>query len=256
MDAVILAVVQGITEFLPISSSGHLVIFQSILGFKEPPVFYDILLHLGTLLAVVVYFRQQLWLLLTDKKALGLWTKLAVATLPAVAFGLFLESYLVTIFSSLVLVGISLIFTGGLLFSTCLIPPKKKEGDRQGDEREKEISLKDALFIGFFQALAIFPGVSRSGMTLSSGLWRGLSRRKAFSFAFLLAIPAILGAVIIEAKDDLSESLGWPAFLGVLVAGGVGYISLKLLEKILRSKKLYLFGFYCLVLGIALLILG
>jgi len=247
-QAVFLAVLQGLTEFLPISSSGHLVIFQKLFGLK-PPVFFDILVHFGTLGAILVYFRKRLIRILKglfrqERKSWRLVGLLFLGTMPAVVFGLFLQNYLEPLFDSLVLVGFSLLFTSSLLFST------RKLG--QLKHNFNQLKLKESFLIGCFQALAILPGVSRSGATIVSGLWFGLKRESAFQFSFLLAIPAISGALILQMPklflgqfNNLNQGI-----LAMIIAGVTGYFSLKALERVLIESKLWLFGIYCLALGL------
>lgn len=244
-QAAILAVIQGLTEFLPASSSGHLVILQKLFNFSEPPVLFDILVHVGTLGAVVIYFRKELvkisrqtvWLIL-------------LGTVPAAIFGLFLQNHIEQIFNSLKLVGLSLLVTAGFLFST----QKLKSFNRQFNK----LNWKDALFVGAFQALAILPGISRSGSTIVSGLWRKFNRETAFRFSFYLAIPAILGALILQTPDLIYSPCAYlsQGILGMLIAGVVGYGALRILENILLQAKLWLFGLYCLFLSLLLLLLS
>lgn len=241
-QAIFLAFVQGLTEFLPISSSGHLVIFQKIFGL-ESPVFFDILVHVGTLGAILFYFKKELTKI--SKKTIWL---IIIGTIPAAIVGLFLQNYILQIFNSLKLVGISLLVTAGLV----LISRRFKTLNRQFNE----LNWKDALFVGVFQALAILPGVSRSGSTIVSGLWRKLDKEIAFKFSFYLAIPAILGALILQIPDLIyypCDYLG-QGVLGMIIAGVVGYGALKILEKTLVQAKFWFFGIYCLVLGIILLL--
>jgi undecaprenyl-diphosphatase len=244
IEAIALAVVQGLTEFLPVSSSGHLVVAQRFLGFEQPPISFDIILHLGTLLAVFIYFRKELLSLLKlqNRSLLGF---LVIGSLPVAFFGLFLAPYLEQVFSSLVLVGLALITTGLILLSTY-----------SAGQGKKKINWLDSLFIGFLQALAVIPGVSRSGATIGAGLWRQLSREDAFRFSFLLSIPAILGASLFELRGleggEISLGVG---LIGVVTAALVGYFSLRLLERLLVSSRFYLFGFYCLAFGLAVLLL-
>ncbi len=241
-QAIFLAIVQGLTEFLPISSSGHLVIFQKLFNLVEPPVLFDILVHLGTLIAVLIYFRKAL-----VKISLKTVWLIIIGTIPAVIFGLLLQSHITQIFNSLKLVGVTLLVTGGLLFLS--------KQFKQLNRRFSHLKWSDALFIGAFQALAILPGISRSGATIVSGLWRRLDRETAFQFSFYLAVPAILGALVLQIPDLIYSPCGYleQGILGMVIAGAVGYGALKILEKALLSAKLWLFGVYCLVLGIVVL---
>jgi undecaprenyl-diphosphatase len=252
-QAIILAIVQGVTEFLPISSSGHLVILQKLFNFSQPPVLFDILVHVGTLGAIIFYFKKELIMLTKkiikkEKTELNISLMIAIGTLPAAIIGIFLQGYIIQIFNSLKLVGISLLITAGFLFSSKFIKIPRKDF--------KYLNWKDALFVGFFQALAILPGVSRSGSTIVAGLWRDLERRPAFLFSFYLAIPAILGALILQIPDLIYRPHFYvnEGILGMIIAGIIGYFSLGILEKSLKSAKLYWFGFYCLIAGVLILI--
>lgn len=244
-QAIILAIVQGVTEFLPISSSGHLVIMQKLFNFSQPPVLFDIFVHVGTLGAIIIYFKKELKIIIRKNKILLM---VVIGTLPAAVIGFFLQNYIVQIFNSLRMVGISLLITAGLLFSSKFI----KEPSRDF----KYLNWKDALFVGFFQALAILPGVSRSGSTIVSGLWRGLKRENAFIFSFSLAIPAILGALVLQVPALFDSPYFYlnQSILGMIVAGIVGYFTLRILEKTLKSTKFHWFSVYCLILGLIVLI--
>ena len=241
-QAIFLAIIQGLTEFLPISSSGHLVIFQKLFGLK-PPVLFDILVHVGTLGAIIAYFLKPL--LKISKHTLLL---VIIGTIPAIVVGLFLQRYITQIFDSLKLVGVALLMTAGLL----LVSKRFKLLNR----RFKYLKWQDALFVGIFQVLAILPGVSRSGSTIVAGLARKLDRETAFRFSFYLAIPAILGALALQIPDLIDWQVNYlsQGILGMIIAGAVGYEALKILEKTLLGAKFWLFGIYCLVLGIVILL--
>jgi undecaprenyl-diphosphatase len=243
LQAIFLAVVQGLTEFLPVSSSGHLVIFQKLFGL-EPPVLFDILVHVGTLGAVVFYFRKE-WLKLSRQT---IWL-VVVGTVPAVIVGLLLQPYLVQIFDSLRLVGITLLITAGLLFWS--------RGFKSLNRGFKQTKWEDGVWVGLFQALAILPGISRSGSTIVAGLSRKLKREMALRFSFYLAIPAILGALVLQIPDLMVSPCGYlqQGILGMVVAGVVGYGALKILESFLLKARLWFFGFYCLLLGIVIFLL-
>ena len=241
-QAIFLAIIQGLTEFLPISSSGHLVIFQKLFGLK-PPVLFDILVHVGTLGAIIAYFLKPLSKI--SKHTLLL---VVIGTIPAVVVGLFLQTYITQIFDSLKLVGVALLMTAGLL----LVSKRFKLLNR----RFKYLKWQDALFVGIFQVLAILPGVSRSGSTIVAGLARKLDRETAFRFSFYLAIPAILGALALQIPDLIDGQVNYlsQGILGMIIAGAVGYEVLKILEKTLLGAKFWLFGIYCLVLGMIILL--
>jgi undecaprenyl-diphosphatase len=251
-QAIFLAIIQGITEFLPISSSGHLVIFQKIFGLK-PPILFDVLVHVGTLGAIFFFFKRRLTgiikgLAQRDQESINFVCLIAIGSVPAVVMGFLLKSYLEMIFNSLKLVGFSLLLTSFLLFST-----RKASGKKHFNQ----LKWPESLLIGVFQALAILPGVSRSGATISAGFWQKLDQKTAFEFSFLLAIPAIVGALTLEIPALIYSSPGYLAqgILGMIIAGLVGHFSLKILKQTLFSKKFWVFGVYCFFLGLLVLLL-
>lgn len=246
LEAILLGVVQGLTEFLPISSSGHLVIGQKLLGLEQAPVFFDILVHGGTLAAIVVFFRRQLIKFFSSWRN---WQLVFIASLPAGIIGLILDRYTEVIFNSLLVVGVGLLVTGCLLWLTKYFTVQKAS----------RLNFKSALLIGSFQALAILPGISRSGATISAALISGLGQQQAFSFSFFLAIPAILAALFLQFLSFTAESASWrtmysgnffTGLLGFMVAALVGYFSLKLLQQILKTARFHRFAYYCLCLAI------
>ncbi len=250
----ILGVVQGLTEFLPVSSSGHLVLAQRFLKVDPPGVFLEAVLHLGTLVAVLVIFRQDILQLAKAIFSRGEGRKeiirLVVATLPIVFVGFFLKTQIEAAFTSSLLVGICLLITGGLLFVA----------DRAGRSAEEDaIRLPNALVIGFAQAAALLPGISRSGVTIGTGMLLGIRGREAARFSFLLAIPAILAAggfkltqAVGRASLDKAEWAG--LLLGALAAAVVGALAINGLLAIIARGKLKVFGIYCLALGLAAII--
>lgn len=248
---VVLAIIQGITEFLPVSSSGHLVIMQKLFGFSSAPVAFDVLLHLGSLIAMVIFLRKSLTdLFFKWKKNLDLITLILVSSIPAALFGFLFKKTLEETFNSLTLLSISYLVTALLLFSTKLIQQllDKKE------KSLKEVKISDAIIVGLFQALAILPGISRSGATITAGLWSGFSEATAFTFSFFLAIPAIIGASLLEFPKMLNESGSWGlGLLGMAISAASSFFAIKALEKVLKGKKLFLFGWYCLILSLFLL---
>jgi len=247
-QVVILALIQGIAEFLPISSSGHLVIIQSLMHITNTAVF-DIMLHLGSLIAIVVYFRRPLLdiiqgLLTLNPKALKTVKLILIGTVPAIIVGAFLQKRLELLFSTPRLVGFSLLITAVFLFSTRFT--------KIGTKQLKDLKFKDALLVGIFQAIAILPGISRSGSTLTTGLWRQATPQSTFEFSFLLAIPAIAGAALLQVPHLLKEPALYlqQAFVGLLISAVVSYLALTILSTVLKHSKLWLFGFYCLLLGL------
>jgi len=246
-QAVLLGIIQGLTEFLPVSSSGHLVIFQSLLGLKEPMIIFDVFLHVGTLFAVFVAFWDDIRYLLTHiiSKEVGLFI---IATIPAALMGYFLEDYFTLLFSSLIAVACALILTGILLFIS----------DRfKGNRSAKQIGIKEALVIGIFQGLAITPGLSRSGSTIFGALLCQMERKEAARFSFLLSIPIILGAAAKSVLDMASAgtvSFEWTYFLGAAVAAVFGYLAIKIFLKLLAKANLRIFSFYCWIISAIVII--
>lgn len=255
----ILGAVQGVTEFLPVSSSAHLVITQNLFGFKEPQLLLDTILHLGTLMAVVIFLWKDI-ARLTVAAFLGL-ASLAkgdnplrtnpdfliavcviIATIPTGIMGVLFKKKFEAMFGSLTMVGIFLLVTGTILFLTKYFYGKEK----------REMTILDSLLIGVAQGIAICPGISRSGITISTGIFRRLDPLFAAKFSFLLSIPAILGAALVQSKGMIAishQGLGC-IFLGFLTAAVFGYISLTVLVRIVKNFKLHYFSFYCWTVGI------
>ncbi len=248
IQALILGIVQGFTEFLPISSSGHLVLAQAILGIEQPGNEFEILVHLGTLASVLLVFFndiKSLLLSLTSKKSQLFIFFVLVGTLPAICIGLGFKNILESLFDNMDAVGGALIFTGLMLYCSSFIKRKNREH-----------SIVTSILIGCAQAVAIIPGVSRSGMTICTALFLGLSPKEAARFSFLLAIPAISGAGILTVLDvsggfQLPLSVSIVAFLSSF---GVGVVALKWLLGWLEQGKLHYFGAYCLSVGIITLV--
>jgi len=250
LQAIILGIVQGITEFLPISSSGHLIVLQRVFGMEEPALTFDIVVHLGTLVSIVAVFWADILAII--KKPFGKMTGLLiVGTIPAVIAGLFLRNVMETHFRTGIWLAAAFTLTGVLLVLA----------DRfvTGHKEERDITWFDAFFIGCCQALAIPPGISRSGTTITGALTRGLNRETAARFSFLLAIIAITGAGVLETAEVLQdgarvESIGiMPLIFGFLAAALVGYLCIRLLLRLIKACKLRYFSFY--LWGLAALIL-
>lgn len=266
-QAFILGIVQGITEFLPISSSGHLVITPYILGWSlnEEYIFtFDVLVQMGTLVAVIVYFWKYLSKILvsvikgiiekkpfrTEEAKLG-WL-VVLATIPAVLGGLFLKDQVASAFQSVQITSIFLLLTALLLWLA--------EKFSEQVKKMENLTVMDAFIIGCFQILAIFPGLSRSGSTIAGGVLRKLEREEAAKFSFLMSIPVMLGAGVMSINDltrisNLTEFL--PVMLvGFLTAAGVGFISIHWLLKFLNKNKLSLFSIYCVLIAVITLIIS
>lgn len=245
-EALVLGIIQGLTEFLPVSSSGHLVIGQELLGISVPGNAFEVVVHLGTLGSVLLVFwpdiRQllkSLKLATTQKYILAI----AIGTLPAVIVGLLFKDVITEAFDNIRVVAITLLITGTVLLSTKFIKMKLKD-----------ISIGRGLLIGLAQAFAIIPGISRSGMTISLAMFLGVAPEKAAKFSFLLAIPAIAGAGLLTSLDlmESSEPMlpGIVLFVGFLSSLLVGWISLKWLIGLIKSGKFHWFGIYCIIVGL------
>jgi undecaprenyl-diphosphatase len=256
-QSIFLGIVQGLTEFLPISSSGHLVLFQSLFGLKEPPIFFDVMLHLGTLLAVVVYFWADIWGIIKgivslakkkeeNREMVRLFLWIILATLPTGLLGILFKDWFESFFSKPKIVGLMLIITGLVLWLTRWA---KKDGKPLGRMR-----WLDTILIGIAQGLAIIPGISRSGATISTGLFCGLNRELSARFSFLLSIPAILGATLLEMDKMSSGGPLWITLVGSVIAFGIGILALNLLIKIIRIGKISNFSYYCYGVGILMII--
>ena len=246
----VLAVIQGITEFLPISSDGHLAIAMPLLcGGKQPEnmLGLTIVLHMGTLLSIVIFYWRRIWELLREDR----WTivTIVIGSIPAAIAGFTLKYYAKDILESTLLAGAMLFVTGSFLLFLRVKP--------EGQTEYQQLTILQALIIGAFQATAILPGLSRSGSTIASGVGVGMTRRSAATYSFLLAIPAIAGAGVLEARGLLKgESLGSPwthLLAGVVVSFVVGLIALWCLNRWLAKGKLHYFAWYCFALGAVVL---
>lgn len=247
LDAILWGLVQGLTEFLPISSSGHLVVVPEFFGREAPDLTTSVILHAGTLLAVVVYFWKDLRMLLRvdlpDPRRLVL--LLAAASLPVAILGLAFEDWFDQAFGKPRWVGVALIATGMIL----LLSMRFRGGTREFENS----TLSDAMLVGTAQAFALIPGISRSGSTITMGLFRGFSDIDALRFSFLLGVPAIAGATVNQLVKT-SFNLTTENFIGFVVAAISGYAAIALLVKALTRFGLGPFAAYCFVLGAATLI--
>jgi len=251
LEILIAGMVQGFTEFLPVSSSGHLVFVHAIFGFKEPTMIFDVYLHFATLLAVVIFFRGDI-LDIFRKRQWGLAMMIAAASVPAVAAGLLFESKVEALFSDPFRVCLMLLVTGGILFAAHFLRNiRKAEGTSP--------NFLSAMVVGVAQAVALFPGISRSGATISAGMMSGIKAEEAFRFSFLLSIPVIAGAAgyhlfFTDIKSELAAEMS--RYLpGMLLSFICGMFSLYILKSAIIHRKLHYFGFYCLAAGTAGLLL-
>lgn len=254
LQAIILGIVQGLGEFLPISSSAHLVLLPKILNWNNPELnslTFDVALHMGTLLAVVLYFWKD-WIKLLKAAAnrrttseKRLFWYLVVATIPGGIFGVLLEKKAESTFRSPILIAVMMIFMGILLY----IADKKRQA-----RRLDTMTMTDAIFIGLSQALAIIPGVSRSGSTMTTARWLSMTREDAARFSFLMSTPIILGAGILKLKDLTPAALSLPFFAGIISSFIVGIISIEFLLKFLKKSNFGIFVGYRFLVGIGVII--
>jgi undecaprenyl-diphosphatase len=245
IEAIILSVIQGITEWFPVSSSGHLALMQQFFGFQNLP--YDVFLHFAGIFAVLFVFKREILKLLSfNRVSLKYISLLVIALIPAGFVGFLLSDWIENLFSNMTYLGIFFIVSGLVVYST-----------KFSIERKSDINNKDAWFIGLLQVLAILPGISRSGMTISAGLFKGVSKRAAIRFSFLMSIPLILGASALKAKDLMISNINLSILvISFIITFFVSLITIKLLIKIIKSDKFYLFGIYNIILGLVVLIVS
>lgn len=265
-DALILGLLQGLTEFLPVSSSGHLVLVQNYLGMTEPELMFGVAVHMGTLAAIfVVFFREiaaafsgffrllprlvpgrvETPLSQDPGAALALW--IIVGSVPTAIIGLAIHRHAESIYASVPLVAALLMVTGLILLATKFA--------RQGKDEPAAMRLWQALVIGTAQGLAVLPGISRSGATIATGLFCGLTRETAARYSFVLSLPAVMGALLLEVLDAQAPGTAQlPALLaGAFMAAVTGWLALTLLLKVVRRGGLWMFAPYCLLLGAGVL---
>ena len=240
INIVILGLIQGLTEFLPVSSSGHLVIIQSFFpDFSQPGILFDVFLHFGTLFAILVYFRKTILTLSVKYLAF-----LGIGTVPAVFAGLFFRTQVVALFQDVRIVGWALIITAIFNLLSDKTPAKNRK-----------LSIKNSFLIGIAQAFAIIPGISRSGLTIFAAVKQGIDRKKAAEFSFLLSMPAVLGANILEIIS--SEAQGDKSlknyFFGFFLAFVSGLLALHLVISFLQKRNFKYFSLYCLIVGLLIL---
>ena len=251
-EVIVLSVLQGIAEFLPISSSGHLVLGKELLGLGEVGMRLDIMLHVGTLVAIFAFYWAIIRRIIVNLE----WSyvlKVVVSAVPAGLVGVLFKDQLEAAFSSPRMVGGALVFTGLVLTATRFLP-----------KGEREVSFMGAIWMGLAQALAILPGVSRSGMTLAAARAARIEAAKSAEFSFLMSAPPIAGAALLEVLKGLKAAdavaptaeLGWGiCVFGAVLAAVVGFFALKLLLASLKGRWFWLFGPYCLAAGLLTLIL-
>ncbi|MCK9442908.1 MAG: undecaprenyl-diphosphate phosphatase [Tissierellaceae bacterium] len=266
-EAIILGIFQGIAEFLPISSSGHLVILQNLFSIKEGNLFFTEMLHLGTLISIfVVYFNDIIKMIIEFLKllsslfrgekihSLNKYQKLAiliiVGSVPTAIIGLTLEDFFESLYTSILPIGFAFIITGFLLW----IAEKRSYENKKA----KDMTYLDSVIIGTAQGIAIIPGISRSGSTIVAGLLRGLNKPLATEYSFLLALPATFGAGLLGilklVKSNSEIVVNFPLVVGVITSAIVGILSLKVLITLLNKNKLHLFSYYLWIIGIITII--
>ncbi|MFH1281260.1 MAG: undecaprenyl-diphosphate phosphatase [Candidatus Omnitrophota bacterium] len=240
---IILGAVQGLTEFLPVSSSGHLVILQKILNIQGHLVATSVVLHLGTLLAVIIFFWKDILNLLRNLK---LFIQLCVVVIITGSIGIWGKDFFESLFSSAKVVAVAWIFTGVILLATKKFTQLNKD----------KLQTKDLLILGLAQSLAIIPGISRSGITISTLFFRKIQRSLAFSISFLVSIPIVFGAALLEARkiESLAQADIKNLLVGLIFSFIFGLVALLVLKLMIHKAKFYLFGYYCLLMSILTLL--
>lgn len=268
LSAILQAIIQGLTEFLPVSSSGHLSVYQHFTGNSgEGALMFSAILHLGTLVAVFVCFWQQIFALIIEffamvkdiftgkfsfknmepaRRVIFMFIISTAVLIPFYIFKGFFESFSED--ASILAEGICFLYTAAILFMA--------DRTEKGTKEITDVSMKDAATIGFFQAVALLPGVSRSGSTISAGIFSGLKRSEAISYSFILGIPAILGGCLVEVKDGLASEADISilnCIIGFVVAAVVGLLAIKLVQWLMKSDKFKVFYIYTAILGVVVI---
>lgn len=271
LDAILQAIIQGLTEFLPVSSSGHLSLYQHFTGNSgEGALMFSALLHLGTLAAVIAVFWRQIVALVLEffsmikdiftgkftfknvrpeRRLIFMFIISTAVLIPFYIFKGFFESFAED--ASILAEGVCFLYTAAILFMADMSP--------RGNRRMTDLRTPDAVRIGFFQAVALLPGVSRSGSTISAGLFSGLRRDEAVSYSFILGIPAILGGGIVELKEGIEAGGGagvLQCIIGVVIAAIVGFLAIKLVQWLIKSDKFKIFYIYTAALGLVVIVIS
>ncbi|MBU1905670.1 MAG: undecaprenyl-diphosphate phosphatase [Candidatus Omnitrophica bacterium] len=244
LNHILLGIIQGLTEFLPVSSSGHLIIAQKILGVQGDGIAISVILHLGTICALVIFFFKEILKTLSNIRLI---TFIMITTIITGIIGLLGKSFFESLFSSPKLVALALLITGLVLIST-----RRYINSTKRDM----LDVQDAVTLGIVQSIAIIPGISRSGITISSLLYRKVDKETCFKFSFLASIPAIIGAVVLEAKKiDFALQAGFANFsAGFLASLLSGLFALWVLKLVLDKSKLHYFGYYCIAVAVITLL--
>lgn len=245
VNFIILGLIQGLTEFLPVSSSGHLVFAQHFLNINSPGTVLEVVLHLGTLSSILFYYKNDiidlvLNIIKREKKALVFFSFVIIGILPAGIAGIFFKDFFISFFNDIYFTSYFLIFTGVILLLSKFVELKSNS-----------LSLKSVFMVGLIQAFSILPGISRSGMTISTATMLGVDKEEAFKFSFFLAIPIILGASILEIPHVLEMDYIQlsPLLAGFIMSALSGYIALKLLYNVVINNKFWMFSIYCFSIG-------
>jgi undecaprenyl-diphosphatase len=245
--SVILGAVQGLTEFLPVSSSGHLVLFQKIFNIGEEALAFDIAMHVATLAAVAAVFWKEIWHMVRHPFS-KITLLVIIATIPTAIVGFAFRGFFEYAFSSAAFLGPCFILTGVILF----MADRSRERIHYGKDLDS-MSYMDAIFVGLAQSVAIIPAISRSGSTISAGLFRGLKKEFAIKFSFLMSVPAIIGPALFDAKNMTAQMLNdvgiFPLILGMLAAGIAGYFSIRFMLDFFSRASLKVFSYYVFALG-------
>jgi undecaprenyl-diphosphatase len=248
IEAVVLGVVQGITEWLPVSSSGHLVIFQQLFNLQAS-IAFDVMLHLATLLVILLVFWKEIasvtkaFLRRDFSSPEGRMALFIIAgSIPTFLIGVLFYGFFASLFTNLAAVGIALIVTGFILFAS------------RFTVKTRGLGYKNSVLVGIAQGVALIPGISRSGITIGTGLLSGVRREEAVRYSFLLFIPAVIGAALYQAPGVVMNEALLPLVAGMIAAVIVGFVSLKALIKLVLKKRFWLFSFYCWIVGIFLII--
>lgn len=260
LQAALLGLIQGLAEFLPISSSGHLLLAEKLLGIQEGGPLLTILLHLGTLIAVFAIFWRDWWEMLKNPFKNRVFWMLVLATLPAVVVALLFEKQIDDLFSGWFL-GCSFLITALLLMAAELFSRRAVTGKHASKAADvRQVGVKQALVMGGMQAFAILPGVSRSGSTMVGGMWAGLNRSTAAKFSFMMSAPAILGSLVFEAKDLFGAEAavladGWLApLVGIVVAAVCGFFAIRWMMNLVQRVSLKWFALYVAIVGVLVLV--
>ena len=257
-QALVLGIVQGLSEFLPISSSAHLSLVPFIFGWQDPGLAFDVALHLGTLAAVLWYFRQQWvdltvagWKIIATRRIEGdnQWRVvcIVIATIPGAIGGLLLQDYAETVFRNPLITACTLIVLGVLLWAADRFAPQLRT--------LREVRWIDALLIGLAQVCALIPGVSRSGSTMTAGRALGFDRTSAATFSFLMSMPITAAAAVVKVPEALREGITAPLIVGIIASGVSGWLAISVLLKFVSSKSFGVFAVYRVLLGLLILTL-